>query len=204
MNGSVYLIDADKDGRLSNAELSAFYSGGGANETLHKVVSYNVSEWTDEPDWTDSLKAANQVNADFTKKSPKRKGKQAGADDDDETIDIPAMVEEQLTPYLWWTNDVASALGLPADGVVAHYHPIRFIEWVNAKLLSGAGKEEVVDVTSTKEIDTSVLLGDIDDVTGDSAFVDTDAPDPDDSRIELEQLRDGYDGEKKLFGESPT
>jgi len=197
-------IDADKDGRLSNAELTSFYGSGGAGESLRKAVSYNVSEWTEDPDWAASLKAANQATDEFKKKSRKRKGKAAGADDDDEDVDIDAMVEEQLAPYLWWTGDVATALGLPSDGIVCHYHPIRFIEWVNARLQSGAGKEEVVDVSATKEIDTTVLLGDIDDVTGDSAFVDTEAPDPDDGRIEIDQLRDGYAGEKKLFGESPT
>lgn len=195
------LIDADKDGRLSNEELTAFYGSGADSELLRKAVSYNVSEWTEEPDWAASLKAS---MADFRKKSAKRKGKQAGADDDDEDYDIDAMVEEQLKPFLWWTSDVAAALGLPSDGVVYHYHPIRFIEWVNAKLQSGEGKEDVVAVHDTKEIDTTVLLGDIDDVTGDSAFVDTDAPDPDDSRIEIENLRDGYEGETKLFGEVPT
>ena len=170
------------------------------SEQLRKAVSYNISEWTEEPDWAASLKGS---IADFRKKSAKRKGKQAGADDDDEDYDIDAMVDEQLKPYLWWTNDVAVALGLPSDGVVYHYHPIRFIEWVNAKLQEGAGKEEVVSVTETKEIDTTVLMGDIDDVTGDSAFVDTDAPDPDDGKIGVEHLIEGYEGEAKLFGEAP-
>lgn len=197
------LIDGDKDGRLSREELTAFYGSGGEAEAMRKIVAYNVSEWTEDPDWADALKAANDANYDFRKSRPKRKGaKRVGNDADDEDLDIDAMVEEQLKPFLWWTNDVASALGLPADGVVYHYHPIRFIEWVNTKLQSGAGKEEVVNVSETREIDTNVLKGDIDDTTGESAFVDTDAPDPDDSKIELEHVLDGYDGERKLFPEA--
>ena len=87
--------------------------------------------------------------------------------------------------------------------MVYHYHPIRFIEWINGRLQSGASKapDEVIDASKIAAIDTNVLKGDIDDVTGDSAYVDTDAPDPDDSKIEIDQLLDGYDGERKLFGE---
>ncbi|HVV88518.1 MAG TPA: N-acetylmuramoyl-L-alanine amidase [Kofleriaceae bacterium] len=192
------LIDEDHDNRLSRQELKDFY-GGAEGENAHKIVSYNISEWTEEPDWATSLKASMY---DFKQKSPKRKGKKAGVDDDDEDLDVDEMVEDQLKPFLWWTNDVAVALGLPSDGVVYHYHPIRFIEWVNSKLAEGSSKETVVAAAETTEIDTNVLKGDIDDVTGDSAFVDVDAPDPDDSKIELEYLLDGFDGEKKLFPES--
>jgi N-acetylmuramoyl-L-alanine amidase len=193
------LIDTDKDLRLSRQELADFYAGAGGQEA-RKIISYNISEWTEEPDWAVALKTA---QADFVKKSPKRKGKKAGADDDDEDIDVDAMVEEQLKPFLWWTNDVATALGLPSDGVVYHYHPIRFIEWINGKLAAGASTAaDTVDVSETREIDTNVLKGDIDDTTGDSAFVDTDAPDPDDSKIELEHLLDGFEGELKLFPEA--
>lgn len=195
------LIDTDKDHRLSRSELEAFYSGGDL-EAVRRIVSYNISEWTEEPDWKSALEVVKAT--DFVKKTPKRKGKQAGADEDDEDLDIGAMVDEQLTPFLWWSNEVAAALGLPADGVVCHYHPIRFIEWVNAKLASGASKADgPVDVAETRAIDTNELKGDIDDVTGDSAFVDVDAPDPDDAKIENEQLLEGYDGEVKLFGEQP-
>lgn len=195
------LIDADKDGRLSREELKNFYSSGVESEGLRRVVSYNISEWTEEPDWAAALKAS---RADFVKKSPKRKGKKSGMDDDDEDLDIDQMVEDQLKPFLWWSNDVAVALGLPSDGVVYHYHPIRFIEWINGRLQSGSSKapDEVIDASKIAAIDTNVLKGDIDDVTGDSAYVDTDAPDPDDSKIEIDQLLDGYDGEKKLFGEA--
>ncbi len=193
------LIDTDKDARLSRDELTAYY-GGGDTDATRRIVSYNVSEWTEDPPWAESLALARDT--DFRKKTPKRKGKQANADDDDEDLDIDAMVAEQLTPFLWWTNAVAAKLGLPADGVVCHYHPIRFIEWVNAKLQSGAGKaDEVIDTTKIAAVDTRVLKDDFDDTTGESAYVDTEAPDPDDSKIELEQLLQGYEGETKLFGE---
>jgi hypothetical protein len=197
------LVDSDRDGRLSNAELTGFYADAAASAPMRAVVSYNVSEWTEDPDWATSLAAANAAHDDFRRRSRKRKGKRAAADTDDEDVDLAALVADQLAPFLWWTADVAAALGLPSDGVVCHYHPIRFIEWVNARLQLGATADAPPDPADTRVIDTRVLQGDIDDVAGDSAYVDLAAPDPDDGRIEVDQLRDGYAGEDALFNTPP-
>ncbi len=190
------LIDADHDHRLSRQELADFYAGNPAREDVRAIVSYNVSEWTEEPDWTTSLEVS---MADFRKRSARRKGRRAADDDDDEDLDVRALVDEQLRPFLWWTADVAAALGLPSDGVVYHYHPIRFIEWVNARLAAGAADAPPVPVDATAAVDTRVVQGDIDDVAGDAAYVDLDAPDPDDAKVDLRHLADGFAGEGALF-----
>jgi hypothetical protein len=88
--------------------------------------------------------------------------------------EIAELVEEQIDPNLWWTDEVAQHARLPRDGVVYHYNPIAFVQFVNQKLQEAnlladdrAGSFRVEDA---KEKPKDVL-GDIDDVSGES-FVD--------------------------------
>lgn len=174
------LIDSDKDGRLSRKELIDFYSGDGDKASLRDYITLHVSEWAPEPDWTESLRSSMR---DFQKKTPKRKGKPPGLDDDDEDLPIAVMVEEQLTPFLWWTDTVAKALKLPNSGIVYHYHPTRFIEYVN-----GAFKS--TDVKTDGQ-----MIDDEQDKTGSSAFVEIKVDEVTDAHLKIENLVDGWDGD---------
>jgi N-acetylmuramoyl-L-alanine amidase len=111
-------IDTNKDGVLSKDELKSYYAGGGA-ETAHWLVTRHVSEWTGDPSWSEALR----LPKDFRKLKPR---------------EIDQLVAEQITPGLWWTEEVAAHCKLPPDGVVYHYHPISFISWFNQQLVDAA------------------------------------------------------------------
>jgi hypothetical protein len=168
------IIDSDKDGTLSRPELTAFYSGGSVEQT-HYLVTLHVSEWTSEPSWSDALR----VPKDFRKFKP---------------AEIDALVQEQITPGLWWDANVAAHCKLPADGVVFHYHPVSFLYWFNQQLLDAAASAPVGAPAGDA---TGVPKGVTDD--GDQAGdgeMRSDAEDKEDpcnQKITLEHMVMGFD-----------
>ncbi len=44
------------------------------------------------------------------------------------------ILQQQIRPTQWWTDEVAQRTGLPADGLVWHYHPVVFVGWLQALL----------------------------------------------------------------------
>lgn len=175
------LIDRDRDGRLSHSELVDFY-GGSDKAGTRDLITLHVSEWSSEPDWTEELTAAADQ---FKKKSVKKRGRARNVDDDDEDMKISTLVDEQLAPFTWWTEKVATALGLPANATVFHYHPIRFIEYANA-----AQKKPDAKVATSGQ-----MLDDNDDVAGDFGYTPEPPPPPPDLHFKLENLVDGYEGD---------
>lgn len=175
------LIDKDKDQRLSRKEIADFYSGAD-NGPERDLITLHVSEWTSEPDWTEALQSRPQQ---FQKKWNGKKGKPKKTDADDEDLDIARMVKEQLEPFTWWTDLVAKGVGLPASGIVYHYHPLRFIEYANA----AHSNAETNVKTQTVGID------DNDDVEGNFGYVGDPPPPPSDLHLKLENLVDGYQGD---------
>jgi N-acetyl-anhydromuramyl-L-alanine amidase AmpD len=145
---------APKDGRLSRRELLDFFRSS-ERSLARFYATLHVSEWIASPSWLDAL----ALSPDF-----------AGTSKDD----LAALIDEQITPTLWWTDAVARHAKLPRDGVVYHYNPIAFLAFVNQRMLEarlladvGVGAFRASDAAE-KPAD---VLGDIDDVAGDS-FVD--------------------------------
>jgi N-acetylmuramoyl-L-alanine amidase len=142
------------DGKLSREELTAYYHSNERNLARY-YATLHVSEWTGNPPWVEAL----ALSPDF-----------AGMDKDQ----LSELVEEQITPTLWWTDKVARHAKLPRDGVVYHYNPITFVKFVNEKLLearlladNGVGAFSTADASEQPKD----VLGDIDDVAGES-FLD--------------------------------
>ncbi len=150
-------IDNDpKDGKVSRRELLSFYQQDADRSLARYYVALHVSEWIDKPSWSESLKLA----PDFADVSPS---------------DIDALVADQITPGLWWTDRVATHAKLPRDGVVYHYHPITFVKTINEAII-----EAEIEASSKKgprvedaEIQPEDVKGDIDDVDG-ASFVTED------------------------------
>jgi Tfp pilus assembly protein PilX len=44
------------------------------------------------------------------------------------------LYRDQIKPTLWYTAELAEKVGLPKDFVVWHYHPVRFVAWMNSQL----------------------------------------------------------------------
>jgi len=175
------MIDADKDGRLSRKELTEFYNDGSDKASLRDYITFHVSEWAAEPDWTEALKSA---AGQFQKKTPKAKGKKPGIDDDDEDLSIDVMVAEQLTPFIWWTDAVSKELKLANNATVYHYHPIRFMEYVNGVFKSNEVKS-----------DRDKMIDDNEDVKGEFAAAPVEAEPIPDGHLKLENLVDGWEGD---------
>lgn len=174
------LVDKDKDGRLSRQELADFFSGSD-DEVVRNWITLHASEWAPEPDWTEALQSRPQQ---FQKGSGP-KGRIKPIDKDDEKLDIARMVADQLTPFTWWTDPVAKALGLPASAIVYHYHPLKFIEYANQAHKAAA---VAIDVNAK-------ILDDNSDVEGNYGYVADPPPPPPDMHLKLENLVDGYAGD---------
>lgn len=176
-------IDTDpKDGRLSRRELVSFFSTAGDRQAARYLAVFCLSEWTDSPPWRDSLK----LQAEYEQI-------------DDATLD--AMIEEQITPGLWWTRDHAIHAGLPIEGLVVHYHPVTFVRFINEKILESLADpaNQIVPIDPS-QTEVSVLLTDAgedsEDAGGNDMVTDADLdPMAGNELIELQHLVEGYAGE---------
>lgn len=145
-------IDRNSDGKLAKQELSEFYTMNSQREVVRFYVTLNVSEWVAEPDWLEELKLAPDYE-----------------DLDEDKLE--EMVQDQITPTLWWDDRVADHCKLPEDGVVYHYNPISFIKYVNERLLEAnalaADGKNAYDVSEASETPDDVTDdGDDADATG--------------------------------------
>jgi hypothetical protein len=168
---------APKDGKLSRRELLDFYHQSGDRNLSRFYATLHVSEWTPNPSWTEAL----QLSTDFEGMSKQ---------------EIAELVEEQIEPTLWWTDEVAQHARLPRDGVVYHYNPIAFVQFVNQKLqeanLLASDTAGSFSAADAKEQPKDVL-GDIDDVSGES-FVDPKELEEEDygHELGLAELAEGF------------
>jgi hypothetical protein len=144
-----------------------------------------VSGWHPEPSWTESLGLVPDYRGEMTPEQ------------------IATMVDEQITPGLWWSDELSRHAGLPSDGLVYHYHPITFVQWVNEKILETARDAAPVTIN---EAETSEVTGMTSDLGEGSEEHDGDMisetdldPDALDDRIENRHLIEGYAGEDALL-----
>jgi hypothetical protein len=101
----------DNDGRISAAEVKRFFHGAdeASKKEVRRLVTRHVSEWSTAVDYAATL----------TKGELFRWADEHAVDD---------FVAEAKT-MRWYSDVLAADLELPEDGIVYHYHPIRFIEW---------------------------------------------------------------------------
>jgi N-acetyl-anhydromuramyl-L-alanine amidase AmpD len=171
-------IDVEpKDGKLSRRELTDFFRSSGDRNLARYYATLHVSEWTASPSWVDALAAA----PDFAGLSRQ---------------ELEQRVAEEIEPTLWWTDEVARHARLPRDGVVYHYNPIAFVQFVNQKLQEaslladvGVGKFSAAEAREQP----AGVLGDIDDEAGET-FLDESEIEEQDFRqdLTLSELADGF------------
>jgi N-acetyl-anhydromuramyl-L-alanine amidase AmpD len=166
-----------KDGKLSHDEVVDFFHNSTDKNLARFYATLHVSEWTASPSWVDAL----ALSTDFDGLSKAQ---------------IEDLVEEQVTPTLWWNDEVAQHARLPRDGVVYHYNPIAFVLLVNQKLQEANAMADVsagaFSASEAREQPKDVL-GDIDDVSGES-FVDASELAEEDygRELGLSDLADGF------------
>ena len=166
------LMDGNKDGKVSREELLRFFNESSDAQDMRNRALFAVSEWTELPDWDESLKS---VVPDSASRED--------------------LIMNQIQPSLWWTNVAAKHAGLPKDGEVYHYHPITFIKWMNEKLKNPGTVSANGGIGHQDEAkgQTNTLLSDFDDVGGDSFVDESDFISSQEAAdLTLEQLADGY------------
>jgi hypothetical protein len=99
----------------TDAELRSFYQKDEGRAEMRKLAVRFQSEWGASADYETAL----THSRDFGKLPPAARRR---------------LFRDQIEPTLWWTPEVADKTGLPDDFIVWHYHPVRFIAWMNAQL----------------------------------------------------------------------
>jgi N-acetyl-anhydromuramyl-L-alanine amidase AmpD len=165
------------DGKVSRRELVDFFRSSGDRTLARYYATLHVSEWTASPSWVSAL----AQSPDFAGHSRR---------------EIEERVAEEIEPTLWWTDEVALHARLPRDGVVYHYNPIAFVQFVNQKLQEANVLADVgVGAFSQAEAreKPAGVLGDIDDEAGES-FLDASELEEQDFRqdLTLSELADGF------------
>lgn len=164
------LIDSNKDGTFDRQELATYFSSG--DQSFYFKVTLHVSEWTENPSWTDALRLPKEFRS-FSNEQ------------------IAQLVAEQITPGLWWNDAVAKHAKLPPDGTVYHYHPITFIRWFNEKLIEASATDNhIVNRDDAKEVPADITD---DRVGGNMASEKEIVGDPCDTSLGLEEMVLGFD-----------
>jgi hypothetical protein len=118
VNDIVAAIDRPKghgDGILNEKELRDFFQHDEGRAELRKLAVRCKSEWGADPNYESQLLASK----DFRILKPAARQR---------------VFRDQILPTLWYTEDVAEKVLLPKDFVVWHYHPVRFVAWMNLQL----------------------------------------------------------------------
>ncbi|HKA86130.1 MAG TPA: N-acetylmuramoyl-L-alanine amidase [Haliangiales bacterium] len=175
-------IDKKKPkGILDRSEMEDFFHEDSEDrDYMRRLVTLHPSEWSNAPDWKGQLAAA----AEMAKKKPK---------------DIADLVDEQITPTLFW-DDVYRAAHLPPSSNVYTFHPITFVAWLNGLQIeeksAGSGAIKLATAADRKDAAegrTGKAKMDLDDVHGESFVNEEDLKDiPPDKKVEMEQLIDGF------------
>ncbi len=173
-------IDSNKDQKISREELLHFFQDSTEKEDFRKMAIFAVSEWSSQPDWNDSLKSV----AEFSSAREREK-----------------IVEEQISPTLWWTDNVAKHAALPKDAEVFSYQPISFVSWLNQKLAqpapAGSSNGGISNTGFDKTVEQTKLKGDYEDETGDSFVDESDLMSADEAKdLTIEDLAKGYPDDK--------
>lgn len=168
-------IDYNKNGTLQHQEVQYFYQNNPIREAFRKVAVHHLSEWGDNGDF----EAALQKSKDFRAWPPAKKHK---------------VFEDQIASMFFWTDEVASAAGLPAGKMVWSYHPITFVLWIEEKtkgqvqaakgLASAAsfsGEKPPSDIKDDASDGAEGFMDDEDALFGEAA-----------KQLTLERLADGY------------
>lgn len=162
------------DGILIEREVRDFFQNSDERTEFRKLAVRFQSEWGDAPDWEQQLYTSRDFRA----------------------LPKPArlrLYREQIKPMLWYTPELAERVGLPKDFVVWHYHPVRFVAWMNSQLRKQAttmvGQIQVAQGPAAAKV-----TDDRDSIDG---FVDEeDEMSPEASRrLTLEDLANGYPDE---------
>lgn len=117
------------DGLLSEAELRAFFQRDAARAELRKLAVHSRSEWGAAADYDAMLQRSKDLRA-MPKAARAR------------------LFKDQIEPTLWYTEDLAQRVGLPKDFVVWHYHPVRFVAWMNNQLKKQATVTAVIQMNN--------------------------------------------------------
>jgi hypothetical protein len=108
---------AAQSGVVLQEELVEFFASGSeeARNALRGLVTRHVSEWSQAASWAEQRNVAAWAYYDAA----------------------PAqLLHEAQQRAAWLSADVARWCKLPVNGVLVHYHPVIFIDWLAGKVLA--------------------------------------------------------------------
>jgi N-acetyl-anhydromuramyl-L-alanine amidase AmpD len=178
INEIVAAIDKPRgrgDGILNERELREFFQHDEARAEMRKLAVRCQSEWGADPEYESKL-----LNSkDFRILKPAAREK---------------VYRDQILPTLWYTEEVAEKVFLPKDFIVWHYHPVRFIAWMNQKLRLQA-TTMAGTIVAAQGPAAAQVLDDRDSLEG---FTDEeDEMSVSGRKLTLEDLAEGYPEEKE-------
>lgn len=97
-------------GLISSAALTKFFDGDAGRVEFRGYIANHLSEWYVDTDWSEALVRRNVWAWDTRNK-------------------LTGLLR-RIAPFQWYTQDVAEGTGLPMNGRVYTYHPIRFLKWL--------------------------------------------------------------------------
>ncbi len=103
---------------VSSEELARFFASNPDRAEMRAYICKHISEWWTGTSWKEALQRRNVWAWDTQRKLK--------------------VLERRIAPFQWYNEDLAKELGLPDDGLVWTYHPIRFLLWL--KLTQGGSK----------------------------------------------------------------
>jgi hypothetical protein len=161
---------------LSEAELRNFYQKDEARAELRKLAVRSRSEWGQSADYEAQLLRSKDFRA-LPKQGRAR------------------LFRDQIQPTLWYTEEVAQKVGLPKDFIVWHYHPVRFVAWMNTQLKKQA--TTVVGAIVVNQGPAAASVGDdreaLEGFTDEEDELSLEAG----KKLDLEALSNGYPEEKE-------
>ena len=134
-----------EDRRVEAETIRDFYDDEGPEASrlksrLRKGITRHVSEWSDQVDWYRAL-AASQTGKDVGKaiETQLLMNSRGGL-----LKTLFAREIQRFTPFIWLTEDVAKHIDLQYgdtwDGVLYHFHPIHFLQWITFETTRTQGK----------------------------------------------------------------
>ena len=114
-------------GPISSEAVVRFFSENPERVEFRGYVARHISEWWSETDWSEALARRNVWAWDTRSK-------------------LQALLRK-VAPFQWYNPELAEAVGLPDDGLVYTYHPIRFLKWLTR---TQAGTKVSVDAATAR------------------------------------------------------
>ena len=151
------VVEVTNRPQIPPSDLQEFFSDSTnlpARKLFRRSVTRHVSEWSSKIDWFEALVVDEEGKAPEKWKRSRTQlqkifGGRRALNADSAFLDVL----KKTLPFVWFTDEVADHLGIeqdPFNGVLYHFHPLYFLEWMTFYL--GGADQKVYRGVSSKEL----------------------------------------------------